>query len=71
MWGARGMARGVEGGEGGLVPTSERCPDRLRTHGERLGKDSCTGKLIKESVNAGQSILVLDRDGIQMPVVNA
>jgi dynactin complex subunit len=36
-----------------------------------LGKDSCTNKLIKENVDAGQWILVLDRDDIQRPVVNA
>jgi hypothetical protein len=36
-----------------------------------LGKDSCTDKLIKENVDAGQWIHVLDRDGIQRLVVNA
>jgi hypothetical protein len=36
-----------------------------------LGKDSCTNKLIKENVDAGQWILVLDRDDIQRLVVNA
>jgi hypothetical protein len=36
-----------------------------------LGKDSCTNKLIKENVDTGQWILVLDRDDIQRPVVNA
>jgi hypothetical protein len=35
-----------------------------------LGKDSYTGKLTKENVDAGQRILVLDGDGIQEPVVN-
>jgi hypothetical protein len=34
------------------------------------GKDSCTGKLIKRNVDAGQWILVLDSNGIQRPVVN-
>jgi hypothetical protein len=29
-----------------------------------LGKDSCTGRLIEENVDAGQWILVLDSDGI-------
>jgi hypothetical protein len=33
-------------------------------------KDSCTGKFIKENVDAGQHILVLDGDGIQRPIVN-
>jgi hypothetical protein len=36
-----------------------------------LRKDSCTGKLIKENVDAGQRIFVLDGDNIQRPVVNA
>jgi hypothetical protein len=36
-----------------------------------LGKDSCTGKLIKENVDAGQRILVLDGDGIQRLVVHS
>jgi hypothetical protein len=35
-----------------------------------LGKDSCTSKLNKENVDAGQLILILDRDGIQRPIVN-
>jgi hypothetical protein len=35
-----------------------------------LGKESCTGKLIKENVDVGQWVLVLDGDGIQRPVVN-
>jgi hypothetical protein len=35
-----------------------------------LVKDSSTGKLIKENVDAGQWVLVLDRDGIQGPVVD-
>jgi hypothetical protein len=35
-----------------------------------LGKDSCTGKLIKENVDTGQWIFVLDGDGIQRLVVN-
>jgi hypothetical protein len=35
-----------------------------------LGKDSCTGKLIKENVDAGQWVLVLDGDGIQRLIVN-
>jgi hypothetical protein len=35
-----------------------------------LGKDSCTGKLIKENVDVGQWILVLNDDDIQRPVVN-
>jgi hypothetical protein len=34
------------------------------------GKDSCISKLIKENVDVGQWILVLDRDGIQGPVVH-
>jgi hypothetical protein len=35
-----------------------------------LRKDSYTDKLMKENVDAGQWILVLDSDGIQWPVVN-
>jgi hypothetical protein len=35
-----------------------------------LRKDSCTSKLIKENIDAGQWILVLDSDDIQGPVVN-
>jgi hypothetical protein len=35
-----------------------------------LGKDFSTGKLIKENVDAGQRIFVLDGDGIQRSVVN-
>jgi hypothetical protein len=35
-----------------------------------LGKDSCTDKLIKENVDAGQWVLVLDGDDIQRLVVN-
>jgi hydrogenase maturation factor len=35
-----------------------------------LGKDSCTSKLIKENVDVGQWVLVLDGDGIQRSVVN-
>jgi hypothetical protein len=36
--------------------------------GINLRKDSCTDKLIKENVNVGQWILVLDDDGIQRPM---
>jgi hypothetical protein len=35
-----------------------------------IGKDSCTGKLIKENVDEGQWILVLDGDGIQRSIVH-
>jgi hypothetical protein len=35
-----------------------------------LGKDFSTGKLIKENVDAGQWIFILDGDGIQGSVVN-
>jgi hypothetical protein len=35
-----------------------------------LRKDSCTDKLIKENVDAGQWVLVLDGDNIQRSVVN-
>jgi hypothetical protein len=35
-----------------------------------LGKDSCTSKLIKENVDVGQWVLVLDADVIQRSVVN-
>jgi hypothetical protein len=35
-----------------------------------LGKDSCTGKLIKENIDAGQWVLILDGDGIQRSIVN-
>jgi hypothetical protein len=34
------------------------------------GKDFYTGKLIKENIDAGQWVLVLDGDGIQRPIVN-
>jgi hypothetical protein len=35
-----------------------------------LRKDFCTGKLIEQNVDAAQWILILDRDGVQRPVVN-
>jgi hypothetical protein len=35
-----------------------------------LGKDSCTDKLIKENIDAGQWVLILDGDGIQRSIVN-
>jgi hypothetical protein len=35
-----------------------------------LGEDLNTGKLIEENVDAGQRIFVLDRNGIQRPVIN-
>jgi hypothetical protein len=46
-------------------------PDLMITRTEiDLGKDFSTGKLIKENVDTGQWIFVLDRDGIQRSVVN-
>jgi hypothetical protein len=36
----------------------------------RMKIDLSTGKLIKENVDAGQMIFVLDRDSIQKPVIN-
>jgi hypothetical protein len=35
-----------------------------------LGKDLGTGKLIEKNVDVGQRIFILDRDNIQIPVVN-
>jgi hypothetical protein len=35
-----------------------------------LEKDSYTSKLIKENIDAGKWVLVLDGDDIQRPVVN-
>jgi hypothetical protein len=35
-----------------------------------LRKDSCTDKLIKENIDTGQQILVLNGDGIQRSIVN-
>jgi hypothetical protein len=35
-----------------------------------LGEDFSTDKLIKKNVDAGQTIFVLDGEGIQMSVIN-
>jgi hypothetical protein len=61
----------VPGGEGSLRDIFQTDLDLMITRTEiNLGKDSCTGKLIKENVDAGQWIFVLDHDGIQGPGVN-
>jgi hypothetical protein len=60
----------VPGREGSLRDIFRMDLDLMMTRTEiNLGKDSCTGKLIKENVDAGQQILVLDGDGIQRLVV--
>jgi hypothetical protein len=61
----------VPGGEGSLRDIFQTDLDLMITRTEiNLGKDSCTDKLIKENVDAGQWIFVLDYDGIQGPGVN-
>jgi hypothetical protein len=66
------LVQSIPGREGSLRDIFRTDLDLIITQTEiDLGKDPCTGKLIKENVDAGQCILVLDRDGIQRPVVNA
>jgi hypothetical protein len=65
------LIQSVPGRKGSLRNIFQTDLDLMITRTEiDLGKDSCTGKLIKENVDAGQWILVLDDDGIQGPVVN-
>jgi hypothetical protein len=61
----------VPGREGGLMNVFQTDLDLMVTRMKiDLGKDSCTGKLIKKNIDAGQHILVLDSNDIQRPVVN-
>jgi hypothetical protein len=65
------LVQPVPGGEGSLRNIFRTDLDLMITRTETdLGKDSCTGKLIKENVDARQWVLVLDGDGIQRLVVN-
>jgi hypothetical protein len=59
------------GGEGSLRDIFQTDLDLMITRMEiDHGKDFSTGKLIKENVDAGQWIFILDGDGIQRSVVN-
>jgi hypothetical protein len=61
----------VPGGESSLRNIFQTDLDLMITRTEiDLGKDFSTGKLIKENVDAGQWIFILDGDGIQRSVVN-
>jgi hypothetical protein len=61
----------VPGGESGLRNVFRVDRELMITRTKiNLGKDFYTGKLIEQNVDAGQWIFVLDRDGIQRPVVN-
>jgi hypothetical protein len=65
------LVQPVPGGEGSLRNIFRIDLDLMITRMEiDLGKDFSTDKLIKENVDAGQWIFVLDRDGIQGSVVN-
>jgi hypothetical protein len=65
------LVHSVPGREGGLRDIFQMDLDLMITQTEiDLGKDSCTDKLIKENVDAGQWVLVLDGDGIQKLIVN-
>jgi hypothetical protein len=65
------LVQSVPCGEGSLRNVFRTDLDLVITRTEiDLGKDFCTGKLIKENIDAGQWILVLDCDGIQRPVIN-
>jgi hypothetical protein len=65
------LVQPVPGGEGSLRNIFRTDLDLMITRMEiDLGKDFSTGKLIKENVDAGQWILVLDGDGIQRSLVN-
>jgi hypothetical protein len=65
------LVQPIPGREGSLRDIFRTDLDLMITRMEiGLGKDSCTGKLIKENVDAGQRILILDGDDIQRPVVN-
>jgi hypothetical protein len=66
------LVQPVPGGEGNLRDIFRADLDLMVTRTEiDRGKDSCTGKLIEENVDAGQWVLVLDGDSIQRSVVNA
>jgi hypothetical protein len=55
----------VPGRKGGLRNILRMDLDLMVTRTKiDLGKDSCTDKLIKKNVDAGQQILVLDSNGI-------
>jgi hypothetical protein len=61
----------VPGGESGLRNVFQTDLDLMITRMKiDLGKEFCTGQLIKKNVDAGQQIFVLDSDGIQRSVVN-
>jgi hypothetical protein len=65
------LVQPVPGREGNLRDILWMDLDLMITQMEiNHGKDSCTGKLIKEKVDAGQWVLVLDGDSIQRPVVH-
>jgi hypothetical protein len=65
------LVQPVPGGEGSLRNIFRTDLDLMITRMEiDLGKDFSTGKLIKENVDAGQWILVLDGDGIPRSLVN-
>jgi hypothetical protein len=66
------LIQSITGRKGSLRDIFQMDLDLMITRMEvDLRKDSCTGKLIKENVDAGQQILVLNGDNIQRPVVNA
>jgi hypothetical protein len=61
----------VPGREGSVKDIFRTDLDLMITRTEiDLRKDPGTGKLIKENIDAGQWILVLDGDNIQGPIVN-
>jgi hypothetical protein len=65
------LVQPIPGREGSLRDIFQTDLDLMITQMEiDLGKDSCTGKLIKENVDAGQWVLVLDGDSIERLVVN-
>jgi hypothetical protein len=65
------LVQAIPGGEGGLRNIFRTDLDLMITWTEiNLRKDFSTGKLIKENVDTGQWIFVLDGDGIQRLVVN-
>jgi hypothetical protein len=65
------LVQPVPSGEGSLSDIFRTDLDLMITRTEiDLGKDFITGKLIKENVDAGQRIFVLDDDDIQRSVVN-
>jgi hypothetical protein len=61
----------IPDGEGSLRNVVRADLDLMITRTKiNLGKDFCTGKLIKKNVDVGQWIFVLDSDDVQRPVVN-